>query len=614
MAIVSKPRRTPRNGGLRADRTVEMGKRVLGAIDTEYSRMLLRDLRAGRFEKVVSAPMPQPSSYDEADTFARDWLAYNLLKKYPGFKIPGVDPKVACWTGFAESEALNLETNCRLLWSTDRRLTNGAGVDAVFLTAQRKIRETLGRFSWDKVLPYMGHSSGATAGTPRILGAPVYKYRLRMSATPTAIPYVISFIGQDPLWVQQSIRLHGIDPQNWVDVVGGERLSDVVKNAVTRRTIGIQPSGNLAVQRGFGGYFRRALRKIGIDLNDQSVNQRLALHGSLTDRLTTWDGRNASNSLTCGLMERVFLQDSTGVLSEWYEHLNNVRCHFGVLPADASASGLPEYKKYQMFSAMGNGFTFELESLMFWAFASAVAEHRGIDATISVYGDDIVIDDVLTDDLITVLGHAGFQSNVGKTFSQGPFRESCGNHYFRGTEVTPFYIDKAIDNPIRVSWLLNSIRIWISHSVSPGLHNLWCSIVAQLPQSERRFVDAANADAGIMGEPHEARHFGGCYMRRGWRLRVASKKPFTGAHAYMAAVSPHLTPTHVNREWTNASWISDLYCKNSLNAQRFLMKAEPSGRLPKRNARERCTDVPLEYVAPSQVPEPLWLLAPYSIE
>jgi hypothetical protein len=86
---------------------------------------------------------------------------------------------------------------------------------------------------------------------------------------------------------------------------------------------------------------------------------------------------------------------------------------------------------------MGNGYTFELETLIFYALVRAVCGKEG---TVSVYGDDLIYPSRFVGPVRELLAFCGFETNVEKSFSTGNFRESCGGHYFKGHSVTPFYI------------------------------------------------------------------------------------------------------------------------------------------------------------------------------
>jgi hypothetical protein len=84
---------------------------------------------------------------------------------------------------------------------------------------------------------------------------------------------------------------------------------------------------------------------------------------------------------------------------------------------------------------MGNGATFAIETLIFAALSFATGSKR-----FSVYGDDIIIEKEYVEDLFTLLKFFGFRINEDKSFTEGPFRESCGVDVFSGEEVTPFYL------------------------------------------------------------------------------------------------------------------------------------------------------------------------------
>ena len=67
----------------------------------------------------------------------------------------------------------------------------------------------------------------------------------------------------------------------------------------------------------------------------------------------------------------------------WFDLLNDCRSQ--------AVSYKGEWIELNMFSSMGNAFTFELESLIFWAIANAVCYCSGSRGHISVYGDDIIV-------------------------------------------------------------------------------------------------------------------------------------------------------------------------------------------------------------------------------
>ena len=88
---------------------------------------------------------------------------------------------------------------------------------------------------------------------------------------------------------------------------------------------------------------------------------------------------------------------------------------------------------------MGNSYTFELESLIFFSLAYATCTHLGLSPkNVSVYGDDVVIPVEAMNLFREVLTVCGFIINTDKSYSSGPFRESCGADYLEGLDIRPF--------------------------------------------------------------------------------------------------------------------------------------------------------------------------------
>jgi hypothetical protein len=214
-----------------------------------------------------------------------------------------------------------------------------------------------------------------------------------------------------------------------VKIVDGNRVVTVPKNYKTDRTIAIEPDMNIYVQKGIGGVIRNRLRAIGVNLDDQTKNQRLAEVGSFAGRLATIDLSMASDCISRIIVEKL-------IRSDWLEALGQCRSPFGVLPSG-------EKTFYQKFSSMGNGYTFELETLIFLSLAYAYATlHDEEVSRISVYGDDIIVPSTMAPGFCGLLQECGFTPNSKKSYWTGAFRESCGKHYYRGYDITPFYVKK----------------------------------------------------------------------------------------------------------------------------------------------------------------------------
>jgi len=128
---------------------------------------------------------------------------------------------------------------------------------------------------------------------------------------------------------------------------------------------------------------------------------------------------------------------------------------------------------------MGNGFTFELETLIFWSLAiAASASELGDectiqhlkDGTISQYGDDCIVPSSVSSFLIFILEESGFTINREKSFEDGNFRESCGGDFFNGREVNSVQMKKFPSNPNEWIGLHNRIKErFVDHYCKPHI-------------------------------------------------------------------------------------------------------------------------------------------------
>jgi hypothetical protein len=205
---------------------------------------------------------------------------------------------------------------------------------------------------------------------------------------------------------------------------------------------------NIFLQLGVDGFVRRRLKRWGVDLDDQSKNQQLARIGSCggEDPFVTIDLRGASDTVSLAVCE-YYLPD------EWNSYLLQLRS-----PC-ASLDGTTYW--LQKMSAMGNGFTFVLESALFTALIygvmKATSGYFDRDA-FAVYGDDLIVRQSIAKRLIELLTMSGFAVNVEKTFLEGPVRESCGTDWFEGKPVRPVFLDNAPNNVIELFSARNRIK------------------------------------------------------------------------------------------------------------------------------------------------------------
>jgi hypothetical protein len=293
----------------------------------------------------------------------------------------------------------------------------------------------------------------------------------------------------------------------------------VPKNAKTHRVIAKEPHVNSYLQKGLGGLIRKRLRDVaGVDLNDQTRNQRLARHGSLTGELATIDLSGASDTISSELVK--FL-----IPDRWFKLLDATRSKQGLFEGS--------WIHYEKFSSMGNAYTFELESLIFWALCKATLHVLGQGQTLSVYGDDLIVPSSTFGLVVTVLEYAGFSTNDKKSFSSGPFRESCGQDYFQGVGVRPIFQKEEISNVESLYRSANSLRRYAhrrnnNYGCDSRFAKAWKQIVSYVPKPARIFIPDGFGDVGIIGSWDEAapiRPRGKTQGWEGWFFRALIRQP-----------------------------------------------------------------------------------------
>jgi hypothetical protein len=165
----------------------------------------------------------------------------------------------------------------------------------------------------------------------------------------------------------------------------------------------------------------------------------------MSGEIATIDLRGASDHISSELVDW-FLP------SDWLVVLETLRS------AEYKIGRHGTWSQYEKFSAMGNGFTFPLESLLFYCVTKACVRYCGSAVSdIRVFGDDITVpwDAALL--TIEALAFLGFQTNRDKTHIVGYFRESCGADYVNGVDVRPVYLDKCPRGAMEVFDLHNRL-------------------------------------------------------------------------------------------------------------------------------------------------------------
>lgn len=410
----------------------------------------MRPIRAKRCANSLVPPMFEIELRSTVETLysstRTDYLRQEIFSKYVSSETDPPDVRrqraINKWLA---TESINRSTNERLL-TTDPEYQIIPRVS--WQSFSDKLRSIIAAIIGDIPPADLHHqggfSSGASTSRVRTKGHPSLKFVGEADITLRATDLVIDLLVEAPLW----LRYGNLS----LNVVAGNEMFTVPKNAEIDRCAAKEPDLNMYMQRGVGDFFRKRLYRHGIDLRDQSRNRNLAREGSITGNLCTLDLSSASDSITTGLCLE-FLP------IHWYRVLSDLRS-----PTTRLVDG--SIHENEMFSSMGNGFTFELESLLFYSIARTVAYFEGISGVVSVYGDDIIAPTALAATLVDVLAYLGFSVNQEKSHIAGSFRESCGGHFDNGLDITPFYVKKPISHLTDLIEILNKIRKW---SETPGI-------------------------------------------------------------------------------------------------------------------------------------------------
>lgn len=460
--------------------TVVAAMKVLKALDSPVSRVLLRHLKDGSVEslKRVSRADVDPLQYKESEkyVFRRDYLAAQLLSKNQFLKTK-VDKERVAKDKFAANEARCGATNDRF---------QNLNLDPLFIENQGVLSRVFHRmWYWtNKVIgdgptyeDFFSLSAWGPGVTQSIKGSNTSAAN-KFQAERTATSALWAFVG--PLWKANYPHWELGD----TDYSCADEIITVLKNAMTDRTIGVGPGLNVWFQKSLGLWLRGRLKMVaGVDLNKgQEVHAELARLYSITGEGATMDFSSASD-LIAYLVVKFALQASEG--ARRFFRLLDI-CRVPCYKLDG------ELKPYEKFSGMGNGYTFELETLIFWAIARACADvaECGSEAVVSVYGDDVILPTGAVELFCKTSDVFGFKLNSEKSFSSGHFRESCGAHFFAGLDCKPIYMKEPLKNGKETITFANQVRL-AAHRFTGGVAcddrfaSVWKYIYETIPESVR---------------------------------------------------------------------------------------------------------------------------------
>lgn len=409
------------------------------------------------------------------DTAACDWLNRGSVLPAPSFDLshfdfytqaqrkallskgfcvkPKLDPEALAIETFQNCEARNRETNQKfrtLSFSFEERSL----LERARAICQRIMGKTPTRL-------HLSFTTGASVLLPAKEAHFINKMSSPLEVSTTSILAVRRALQSSGLFqvhlglCQDVIRRHRghieFTQQDFKYVlVEHTELFFVDKTFEQKRICMKERSGDMLVQRGIGRcladrtssyssslYHRPSKHKWLVEKHF-TVPYTSSARADLDYIIATIDVKNASNSLSYEMVKFFLSQD-------WFDLLSSVRSRSFTYPNG-------DVGRFEMFSSNGNGYTFELETIIFESLALAIREVHGTRwDRVSVFGDDIIVADYLAEPLIQLLNCCGFETNNEKSyFGPIPFRESCGYDCYKGKAARPVYFK---GNPDKDDWV-----------------------------------------------------------------------------------------------------------------------------------------------------------------
>jgi len=418
--------------------------RVLSALchSADTPRALTVEIlrRHGEWVQLLSlATDPRHYLANQASKLRKDVAVSEFLRKcrFDLLKAPSQREEVAI-TGFFESERKCAQTNRRFknLLSGFYPESDDAWALPFLDKARGFVAKVLGRLP-DSLEGRFG--PGATFGDRGRLTTIPDKITTGIQLTPGAS--CLEPLLRGTAWYRESCLLN--QRTGPISFSRGNRFTTVPKDWKKDRGICIEPSGNVFLQLGVGSLLKNRLQRFGLDLTRAQDRHKIwVAEASRTGSHATIDLSSASDTVATSLVKLL-------LPSDWYELLTALRSPATLIKG--------KWVVLEKFSSMGNGYTFELETLVFASLAYACGGGvLGVD--FSVYGDDIIVPTAVASDTLRLLDYCGFIPNQDKTFVDGYFRESCGSDFFNGEPVRAHHVKSQPTAPEEWTALANGLR------------------------------------------------------------------------------------------------------------------------------------------------------------
>jgi hypothetical protein len=286
----------------------------------------------------------------------------------------------------------------------------------------------------------------------------------------------------------------GKDPES----IDAARLKFVPKDFRKTRSICMEPLILMWAQQGVRDWVENSIGhgvlRSFVFLKDQTKNQEGAQFGSDFGLVDTIDLSSASDSVGWRLIKATFP-------AKVLKYLAGTRSKCVVVPDQDDPIEVLK------FAPMGSALCFPVQTILYSSIvimatlrdafssdewtdwdSSSTDTRRGLITRLfhkefsfsaskyqpfRVYGDDIICDSRVTSNVMALLSDLKFMLNEEKSFvGQHLYRESCGKHYYDGSDVTPFaFRIKKLEAKVRIDTLAGVITS-INRSLEYGYRNL----------------------------------------------------------------------------------------------------------------------------------------------
>lgn len=447
-----------------------VAERYLEALDTPVSLSVYLMLKYREWDQIaVKRTDPRTYTAQMGRRFRGDYLATELLRKFPGLPLKNVDRVKAAKDAFWLSEHECAKTNVRLHPYVNDPLSEDCETHVTQFIKQ--VRGVIARIL-GKLPPTLDirFGPGATfesrvslARSNLTLGD---KLELGLHCTASCAP-LLGLVYQTA-WGRAMVRR--FPDRSAPTFVRSNRYFTVPKDATIERGACAEPGVNVALQLAVGRVMRSRLLAEGLDLTEgQAVHGRRALAASLSGDDVTIDLQRASDT-NCRLLPKLLLPD------DWFQLLSMLRS------PSTEIDGRTVW--LEKFSSMGNGFTFELETLIFYAICKVATELSSPEySRVDVFGDDIIVPTHSATNCLAALRFFGFTPNMRKTFTVGHFRESCGEDAFNGVSTKAFRWDSEPSEP--ADWISVHNGIYRAIGDLKGSRSAMNACRAQIPREVR---------------------------------------------------------------------------------------------------------------------------------